>query len=203
MTPPCAHPMVVIAPSTERPRSMALRAAVASAAVGRKAGRRRHRLGAFSCDPRFHLRCSSRHARAARPVSRGHRGSPIGEEHSPAHGDLLATAGARRGSRGAVDAGPAMPAELPALVGAERGAVGTGEPVAHASSHEREIVEFRHGATAKSSFRNDASSARRDGRARCKDAGSPDTRRIGATEEAAACPHSGLRRLEASLRVEF
>ena len=35
------------APSTERPRLMALRSAAASAAVNREAGRRRNRLGAF------------------------------------------------------------------------------------------------------------------------------------------------------------
>ncbi len=40
-------PSVRDAPSTERPRLMALRSAVASAAVSREAGRRRHRLGAF------------------------------------------------------------------------------------------------------------------------------------------------------------
>jgi hypothetical protein len=40
-------PRVPDAPSTERPRLMALRSAVASAAVSREAGRRRHRLGAF------------------------------------------------------------------------------------------------------------------------------------------------------------
>jgi hypothetical protein len=38
---------VLLAPSTERPRLMALRVAVASAKVSRIAGRRRHRLGAF------------------------------------------------------------------------------------------------------------------------------------------------------------
>jgi hypothetical protein len=36
------------APSTERPRLMALRVVVASAVASREAGRRRHRLGAFS-----------------------------------------------------------------------------------------------------------------------------------------------------------
>ena len=42
-------PNVPHAPSTERWRLMALRVAVASAAVSRKAGRKRHRLGALLC----------------------------------------------------------------------------------------------------------------------------------------------------------
>jgi hypothetical protein len=41
-------PRVRDAPSTERPRLMALRVVVASAVASREAGRRRHRLGAFS-----------------------------------------------------------------------------------------------------------------------------------------------------------
>ena len=41
------RPRVLLAPSTERPRLMAFRSAPASAEVSRKAGRRRHRLGAF------------------------------------------------------------------------------------------------------------------------------------------------------------
>jgi len=51
LTGPSHRPSVRDAPSTERPRLMALRSAVASAAVSRKAGRRRHRLGAFRCGP--------------------------------------------------------------------------------------------------------------------------------------------------------
>ena len=47
LTSPGVLPRVRDAPSTERQRLMALRSAVASAAVSRKAGRRRHRLGAF------------------------------------------------------------------------------------------------------------------------------------------------------------
>ena len=45
------------APSTERPRLMALRVATASAEVSRIAGRRRHRLGAFSLSPVRSGRC--------------------------------------------------------------------------------------------------------------------------------------------------
>jgi hypothetical protein len=53
-------PRVADAPSTERPRLMALRVATASAEVSRKAGRSRHRLGAFSWSwrPRSVLRSS-------------------------------------------------------------------------------------------------------------------------------------------------
>jgi hypothetical protein len=51
LTPLGVRPSVRLAPSTERPRLMALRSAVASAAVSRKAGRRRHRLGAFLFGP--------------------------------------------------------------------------------------------------------------------------------------------------------
>ena len=45
-------PSVRLAPSTECPRLMTLRVAVASAEVSRIVGRRRHRLGAFSLDRR-------------------------------------------------------------------------------------------------------------------------------------------------------
>ena len=43
----------------------------------------------------------------------------------------------------------------------------------------------------------------RDGRVRCKDAGSLDMRHIGATEAAASAPASAPRRHKASLRNEL
>ena len=81
LTTRCRPPRVAIAPSTECPRLMALRAAVASAAVGRGAGRRRHRLGAFrrgpaNCEAKFHPQCECRNLRQNQ---RRPRLTPVGQ----------------------------------------------------------------------------------------------------------------------------
>src|SRR3990170_1666595 len=75
LTAPCGAPTVAIAPSTERPRLMALRSAVASAEVSREAGRRRHRLGAFSFGSR---------SRAVHLLAHGSRRDPYPRRGAPA-----------------------------------------------------------------------------------------------------------------------
>jgi hypothetical protein len=145
-------PSVLLAPSTERLRLMALRQAVASAAVSRKAGQGRHRLGAFLVGPsqlgaellasRLPATVLVAHARSAGSVPRGDRRRFVGEEDAVAHVEAPGDEAQRdRAVEPAVDPRPTVPAQSAGRRREELQPVGTDQAVGPCEGHTSENLD--------------------------------------------------------------